>query len=80
MSFKSVWGFDPDEVIRAQKLGRREPNVDESVYDSEEQRPPGMPLDVYGQMYELRRMFGLRISRIPELADANCEGSDRWTK
>ena len=59
MSFKSVWGFDPDEVIRAQRLGRREANVDESAYDSEAQRPPGMPLDVCAQMYELRRMFAL---------------------
>jgi hypothetical protein len=58
MSFESVWGFDPDEVIRAQKLDRREPVVDESEHDSEERRSPGMPLDVYVQMYELRRMFG----------------------
>ena len=58
MSFKSVWGFDPDEVIRAQKLSWREPDVDESAYDSEEQRPPGMPLDVYGQIYGLCRIFG----------------------
>lgn len=54
MSFKSVWGFDPDEVLRAQKLGRREPDVDAS----EEQWPPHMPLDVSVQMYELRRMYG----------------------
>ena len=58
MSFKSVWGFDPDEVLRAQKLDQREPSVDESAYESEERRPPGMPLDIYVQMYELRRMFG----------------------
>jgi hypothetical protein len=57
MSFKSVWGFDPDEVERAQKLGRSEPRVDESAYDSDEQPPPDMPLDVYAQIYELRRMF-----------------------
>ena len=31
MSFKSVWGFDPDEVIRAQNLLRREPDADESM-------------------------------------------------
>ena len=43
MSFKSVWGFDPDEVIRAEKLGRRESNIDESAYDSEAQRPQDMP-------------------------------------
>ena len=57
MAFESVWGFNPDEVIRAQKLGERESNVDESAYDSEVWRPPGMPRNVYGQIYELRRMF-----------------------
>jgi hypothetical protein len=59
MSFKSVWGFDPDEVIRSQKLGRREPDRDESAYASEEQRLPHMPIDDHEQVYELRRMFGL---------------------
>ena len=59
MSFKAVWGFDPDEVIRAQKLGWRAPDIDESAYASEEQRPPHMPPDVYEQIYELHRMSEL---------------------
>jgi hypothetical protein len=59
MSFQSVWGFDPDEVTRSQKLDRREPNADESLHDDEYQSPPGMPPDGYAQIYELLRMFGL---------------------
>jgi hypothetical protein len=59
MSFPSVWRFDPDEVIRSQKLDRREPHADESVHDDAYQLPPGMPLDGYAQIYELLRMFGL---------------------
>jgi hypothetical protein len=59
MSFQSVWGFDPDELVRSQKLGRREPNADDSVYHDASQLPPGTPLDGYAQIYELLRMFGL---------------------
>ena len=57
MSFKSVWGFDPDEVSRSQELS--EPNFDESEYEPADQRLPSMPLDLDAQIYELRRMFGL---------------------
>jgi hypothetical protein len=59
MSFQSVWGFDPDEVIRSQELSGRGPNVDESAYDPTDQFLAGIPLDVDAQLYELRRMFGL---------------------
>jgi hypothetical protein len=59
MSFQSVWGFDPDEVIRSQELKRRESNVDEPEDEPADQPPPGMPLDVEAQIYELRRMFGI---------------------
>jgi hypothetical protein len=59
MSFKSVWGFDPDEVMRSQKLTGREPNVDEPKHDCVDQTPPNMPLDVDAQIHELRRMFEL---------------------
>jgi hypothetical protein len=59
MSFQSVWGFDPDEVIRSRKLYRPEPNADESVHDDAYQLRPGMPLDGYAQIYEMLRMFGL---------------------
>ena len=50
MSFKTVWGFDPDEVIEAQKLGRASRMLTPPHMDSEEQRPPGMPLDVYAHV------------------------------
>jgi hypothetical protein len=59
MSFKSVWGFDPDEVIRYQKLTRRELSIDESTHEFADQSTPNMPLDVDAQINELRRMFGL---------------------
>jgi hypothetical protein len=57
MSFKSVWGFDPDEVIRVQSLLRREPDSDESTYGADEQRAARIPPDVQSQILELRRMF-----------------------
>jgi hypothetical protein len=59
MSFRSVWGFDPDEVVRSQELSRREPNRDESAHDPIDQPPTGIPVDVDAQIQELRRMFGL---------------------
>jgi hypothetical protein len=58
MSFKSVWGFDPDEVIRYQKRRRCESNINESEHEPADHFPPSMPLDVATQIYELRRMFG----------------------
>jgi hypothetical protein len=57
MSFKSVWGFDPDEVIRAQSLLRRQPDADESMYGADKQRAARIPPDVHSQILELRRMF-----------------------
>jgi hypothetical protein len=57
MSFKSVWGFDPDEVIRAQSLLRREADADESMYGADEQQAARIPPDIHSQILELRRMF-----------------------
>jgi hypothetical protein len=59
MAFESVWGFDPDEVSRAQSLLRREPDADESMYSTDEQRAARIPPDVHSQILELRRMFRL---------------------
>jgi hypothetical protein len=59
MSFQSVWGFDPDEVIRFQELNRRQPNVHESAYDPTDQILADIPLDVDAQIHELSRIFGL---------------------
>jgi hypothetical protein len=57
MSFKSVWGFDSNEVIRAQSLLRREPDINESTYGADKQRAARIPPDVHMQILELRRMF-----------------------
>jgi hypothetical protein len=57
MSFKSVWGFDSNEVIRAQSLLRREPDINESMYGADKQRAARIPPDVHTQILELRRMF-----------------------
>jgi hypothetical protein len=57
MSFKSVWGFDPDEVLRAQSMVRREPVADESTYSADEKRAACIPPDLRSQILELRRMF-----------------------
>ena len=59
MSFKSVWGFDPDEVIRAQRERYVEPDTHESTYNEREEHAARVPVDVYSQIYELRRMFRL---------------------
>jgi len=59
MSFKAVWGFDTDEVIRAQSLQRAEPDTDESTYNDLEEQAARVPADVISQIYELRRMFRL---------------------
>jgi hypothetical protein len=53
-----VWGFDPDEVKRAQSLLRREMDADEPGYDADEQRAARIPADIELQIVELRRMFG----------------------
>lgn len=59
MSFKAVWGFDPDEVIRAQSLQRAEPDTHESTYSEIEEQAARIPVDIHSQIYELRRMFRL---------------------
>jgi len=59
VGFKSVWGFDPDEVIRAQRALRAEWNSDNSMYNAAEEGAARIPLDVYSQICELRRIFRL---------------------
>jgi hypothetical protein len=58
MSFQSVWGFDPDEVIGFQELSPHEPNADEFGYEPPDERLHDIPAAVDAQIYELRRMFG----------------------
>ena len=45
MSFKDVWGFDPNEAIRTQSLFRHDSNRDESMYNEDEQRAARIPVD-----------------------------------
>ena len=59
MSFKSVWGFDPDEVIRARSPLGCESGVDEPMYGADEQRAARIPSDLNSQILELRRMLRL---------------------
>ena len=59
MAFKSVWGFDPDEVMKAQRFVRREPEAFESAYEPDEERAARIPLDINSQISELCRMFQL---------------------
>jgi hypothetical protein len=59
MAFKSVWGFDPDEVSRAQSLHPARRGADEPTYGTAEEQAARIPSDVWLQIYELRRMFRL---------------------
>jgi len=59
MSFKSAWGFDPDEALKTRDVFRGEPESDIFPYTADEQRAARIPVDAYAQIYELRRMFRL---------------------
>jgi hypothetical protein len=48
MSFKSVWGFDPDEVMKAQRFVSPEPDVFEPAYEADQERAARIPPDVKG--------------------------------
>jgi hypothetical protein len=65
MSFKAVWGFDPEEIDKAKvrdklshdfpiELGREGPGEDPASDDW-----AGMPSSFEAQIYELRRIFRL---------------------
>jgi len=62
MSFEAVWGFDPDQVLKAQNLFRKE-FVRESGGDQGDlddgAREARIPLSDDAQLHELRRMFRL---------------------
>jgi hypothetical protein len=60
MSFKSVWGFDPDEVARAQDKLRSKSDDLETSYGPVEQQAARIPTEVDAQIYELRRIFRLQ--------------------
>ena len=57
MSFKSVWGFDPDEAFQAQYLFRRKLGTEESGFDSVEEKAVQIPPDFRSQIAELWRLY-----------------------
>ena len=59
MGIKAVWGFDPDEVVRAQKAFQRMADQEEAAPDHELEQVVRMPVSVDAQIYQLRRMFRL---------------------
>jgi hypothetical protein len=59
MSFKSVWGFDPERAIQAQGFFRSEPESDSIAYSAAEELAARIPSDGDSQIYELRRMYRL---------------------
>ena len=63
MSFEAAWGFDPEKVLRAQKLFEQvsdattegeKSEADLVAIDPQEAR---IPRGAVAQIYELRRMF-----------------------
>jgi hypothetical protein len=59
MGMKSVWGFDPDEVMRNQRFRRGQLDEEESAYTADEQRAAQIPVDAEVQIYQLQRLFRL---------------------
>ena len=61
MSFTAVWGFDPDEVMRAQQLHRLQDQDQEEKSEEVDsaQEYLSIPAGADAQLYELRRMFRL---------------------
>ena len=60
MATKAVWGFDPDEVAKAQAR-LRSPAAEKptSSYSPTEENAARIPLDAESQIGELRRIFSL---------------------
>ena len=59
MGLKEVWGFDPEEAAKAQKLSRVETGAHNVSAEIEPEQTALIPLDAETQVYELRRMFRL---------------------
>ena len=59
MGFKAVWGFDPDEVAKAQALSRGVAQKDQSLYFIDDERAARIPRDAESQIFELHRIFRL---------------------
>jgi hypothetical protein len=63
MSFKAVWGFDPDEVPAAHIVPQGETGANEASCGVAEQYFARIPADIRAQVYELRRLFRLQQRR-----------------
>jgi len=59
MSFREVWGFDPDSVMKAQGFVQSQPELENFAYSAAEERAARIPGDADSQIYELRRMYRL---------------------
>jgi hypothetical protein len=59
MSFKAVWGFDPDEVERARAAFSQRTDSDKSAHNIAEEQAARIPPSPNFQIYELRRIFRL---------------------
>jgi hypothetical protein len=59
VGLKEVWGFDPDEVAKAQALSRAITQTDQCSYLIDEEREAQIPPDAESQIIELRRIFRL---------------------
>jgi len=59
MSFKDVWGFDPEEMARCEFAEELETTQEEGSSNDSEHRTPRIPPQEEAQVYELRRLFRL---------------------
>jgi hypothetical protein len=59
MSFKSIWGFDPDEVEAARAAFSQWTDPDKISANITEDRAARIPSDICSQVKELRRIFRL---------------------
>ena len=57
MSFKSVWGFDPDDVSNSTKPREQNPEILTNKHLASEQEAAGIPNEVWAQIDELWRIF-----------------------
>ena len=56
MSFKSMWGFDPEEAFNAQRAFLERIGGRECAYSLTEEHAAQIPSDAYSQIVELLRM------------------------
>lgn len=57
MSFKSMWGFDPEEAFSAQRAFLERIGGHECAYSLTEEQAAQIPSEVHSQIVELLRMY-----------------------